>query len=488
MSEERLEASRFAQSFQQFLDDLHRLVPPPGSAFRQRAVDHLGTEPEGLPSVAEQVAPSDLPNVQLALDALMSETPGGQLLGLPSEARHYGGFSLASVLSGRMGPHIVPTAASYVNVPVGVDETLPCVELGVFLLAFEGAPLVLLVAAGMEHGPRPGLVLEALSAERETAARFLARLRTLMHERNVYRGKVLAFTFSEYGGFGVTFHRVPHLTRDDVILPEPVLAAIEEHTVAVSAHAEALRAAGRHLKRGLLLFGAPGTGKTLSVMYLCNQMPSRTTLLLSGVGTSALGQAVAIARSLQPSMVVLEDVDLVAMERTMPGMGTNPLLFQLLNEMDGLAEDADVLFVLTTNRVELLEPALAARPGRIDQAVEITLPDERSRLRLFELYLRGVRHDLAATALDQLVAGTAGASAAFIKELVRRAVLAGAKAGDVVVTAHRLQDALADLLDHSAPIVRSTLGAAPGVTTGWRKFEARPPAGDLRPPPPDWAR
>lgn len=49
--------------------------------------------------------------------------------------------------------------------------------------------------------------------------------------------------------------------------------------------------------------------------------------------------------------------------------------------MDGLSEDADVLFVLTTNQVEMLEPALAARPGRIDQAIELSLPDETSRRR-----------------------------------------------------------------------------------------------------------
>src|SRR3546814_18691213 len=87
-------------------------------------------------------------------------------------------------------------------------------------------------------------------------------------------------------------------------------------------------------------------------------------------------------------MVVLEDVDLVAMERTMPGHGTNPLLFQLLKEMDGLAEDADIVFVLTTNRVDLPEPALAARPGRIAPAVEVKLPDADSRRRLLALYPR----------------------------------------------------------------------------------------------------
>jgi len=476
VADDDIDIGRFALSFQRFLDRVHQLAPTQGSAWRDRAVAHLGTEPDGLPSLAEQVATSDLPNLQLALEALLADAPGWELVGLPSEARHYGGFSLASVLAGRMGPHLAPTAASYVNVPIDVDETLPCVELGVYFLTF-GAPLIVLVAAGMEHGPRPGLTVEVVSPDRGASARFLTRLRALMHERNVYRGKVLAFAFSEYGGFGVTFHRVPHLSRDDVILPEADLAAIEQHTVAVSAHADRLRAAGRHLKRGLLLFGPPGTGKTLSVMYLCNQMAGRTTLLLSGIGAGALGQAVAIARSLQPSMVVLEDVDLVAMERTMPGMGNNPLLFQLLNEMDGLAEDADVIFVLTTNRVDLLEPALAARPGRIDQAVEIKLPDGASRRRLFELYLRGVDHQVGGDEdLDGLVERTAGVSAAFIKELVRRAVLASMAAGDAVVTSARLDGSLTDLLEHSTPVLRSTLGANPGAATGafiegsWEEF------------------
>src|SRR5438270_9485087 len=124
-------------------------------------------------------------------------------------------------------------------------------------------------------------------------------------------------------------------------------------------------------------------------------MPGRTTILLTGVAEVALGRAVAIARNLQPAMVVLEDVDLVAMERTLPGLGTNPLLFQLLNEMDGLASDADIIFVLTTNRVDLLEPALASRPGRIDQAVEIKLPDVDGRRRLLQVYLRGVPNDVS---------------------------------------------------------------------------------------------
>ena len=168
-----------------------------------------------------------------------------------------------------------------------------------------------------------GLKIEAMAVNRDDAVSFFGHLRTLAHDLNVYRGKVLSFNFTEWGSFGLEFHRLPRLTREDLILPESDLDAIERHTLGIAAHAERLRDAGRHLKRGLLLFGPPGTGKTFSVMYLCGQMPGRTTILLSGQAAPTLGQAAAIARSLQPAMLVLEDVDLVAMERTF-GHGLEP--------------------------------------------------------------------------------------------------------------------------------------------------------------------
>ena len=87
---------------------------------------------------------------------------------------------------------------------------------------------------------------------------------------------------------------------------------------------------------------------------------------------------------------MLEDVDLVAQERTYGPFGSNPVLFELMNEMDGLGEDADVAWVLTTNRPDALEPALAARPGRVDLAVEIPLPDAEARRRLLDLYADGL--------------------------------------------------------------------------------------------------
>jgi ATP-dependent 26S proteasome regulatory subunit len=86
--------------------------------------------------------------------------------------------------------------------------------------------------------------------------------------------------------------------------------------------------------------------------------------------------------------------------------------------MDGLREDADVLVILTTNRPDHLEPALASRPGRIDQAIEFPLPDETGRSKLVKLYSKGLQ--VPEELLSLIVRRTKGASAAFIKELMRR--------------------------------------------------------------------
>ena len=141
--------------------------------------------------------------------------------------------------------------------------------------------------------------------------------------------------------------------------------------------------------------------------------------------------------------------------------GRHPLLFQLLNEMDGLAEDADVVFVLTTNRADLLEPALAARPGRVDQAVSLDLPQPDARRRLFDLY-RG-RMAVDTSGLDDVIARTEGVTASFLKELIRRAALFAAERtadGDLDVSAADLTAALDELLDTRNAMTRTLLGSA----------------------------
>lgn len=204
---DQLDVAGFAQDFRAFLAEIHRLAPAIDSPLRDRAVEHLGVEPEGLPTLTERFEMSDRPNLQLAIDALVGDRPDCEIVGLPAEARHYQGFSLGSLLAGRLGFDQRAVAPSYVNHPIDIDETLACVEMGLWFFTFDDQPMVILVGPGEQHGPRQHLQVEVVATETAACGRFLDQLKAAMHERNVYRGKVLAFSFSEWGQFGIDFHR-----------------------------------------------------------------------------------------------------------------------------------------------------------------------------------------------------------------------------------------------------------------------------------------
>jgi ATPase family associated with various cellular activities (AAA) len=141
--------------------------------------------------------------------------------------------------------------------------------------------------------------------------------------------------------------------------------------------------------------------------------------------------------------------------------GEHPLLFQLLNEMDGLSSAADVTFLLTTNRADLLEPALAARPGRVDLAAELPPPDADARRRLIRLYQGNLVLDQAGD--ESVIERTEGVTAAFLKELLRKAALISceedeADEGPVRVTDAHLTTALDQLLDSRNQLTRALLG------------------------------
>lgn len=265
-------------------------------------------------------------------------------------------------------------AVDYAAVPVSADEERTCVRFGLYLIDEGDRRLaVLLRGESPQHG-QPAM-LEVLAPATRHAQEWLAALRAERAICNTLRGQVLSFEPSEFapGAGPVQFIRRPQLARADVIMPDGVLERVERQVVGVAEHRDRLVAEGRHLKRGVLLYGAPGTGKTHTVRYLIGALGDFTVVVLAGPAIRFIGAACTLVRTLQPALIVLEDCDLVAEDRSFTP-GGNPQLFTLLDEMDGLGSDVDVCFLLTTNRVDLLETALAQRPGRIDLAVEIPVP------------------------------------------------------------------------------------------------------------------
>ncbi|WP_181312297.1 AAA family ATPase [Nocardioides campestrisoli] len=433
--------------------------------FRSLLTDHLGPSVHDLPVTLERWPAYEQVNVQGALDVVLGEHEADARVVGVSGHRHHGPFGIADLLGNE--PHFGgprPGNVTRTALPSGPGgETRECLSTAVILLGAGEDRMALLLRGPDPESGLAEVTLEIIAVRAEVAQELGLRLRRLALERNVYRGHVVSFGRDMFGerASALRFRERPRMAREELILPAATFEDLRRQVVGVARNRERLRAAGQHLKRGMLLYGPPGVGKTHSVRYLISELVDTTVVELTGETLHGIREACSVARALQPAMIVVEDVDLIAEERSHYG-GETPLLFTLLNEMDGLDEDADVVFLLTTNRADLLEPALASRPGRVDQAVHVELPDRESRRRLVELYRGGLDVDLGR--MDDVLDRTDGVTASFLKELLRRAAVVAADRDDqdagtsLQVTADDLDAALDDLLDTRNQMTRAVLG------------------------------
>jgi hypothetical protein len=434
---------------------------------------HLGPDAAALPVVGGSWRGYDHVNLQAGMDAWLARWDREhELVGLTG-FRH-ASFGLADLM--RPGAETAGLGVGSVAMtarPAGpAGQTRACVKCGLYLVGDGAAPMALLLRGPDDADPDADASLEVACADQAAAQQVVEEMRQHAVARNVFRGQVISFGGEMFGhgrggsggGQALRFLERPRLDRSEVVLPPTVLDGIERQVLGVARHADQLLASGQHLKRGVLLHGAPGTGKTHTIRYLLGRLPDVTVVVLSGDALRWIAEACSVARTLQPSVVVVEDVDLIAEERG-TRFGHHQLLFQLLNEMDGLGEDADVTFLLTTNRPDLLEVALAARPGRVDHAVELPVPDAEARRQLIELYRGSLVLDLSDP--DVVIKRTDGVTAAFLKELLRRAALtaaeiapagAGSGGAPLRVTDAHLATALDQLLDVRSRLTRTLLG------------------------------
>ncbi|WP_235021779.1 AAA family ATPase [Rathayibacter sp. VKM Ac-2754] len=417
--------------------------------------EFLGVDATGLAVMTEEVAPHRLVDADLALEILAGqEAPA--VLGVGGGEQRF--HSAIGELLGSPHTRFAPGPVTYATRATGPDTSRRVVAFGVRLLRIEGSPVAVLQRDAAPQFGRSTASLEVIAADESVVPGFLRRLHELMVEHSVLRGQVLSFSATEYGQHaGATFLARPEVPAGDVVLEEGVLESVVDHVVGIGEHRAELLEAGQHLKRGLLLYGPPGTGKTLTVRHLLTRTPGVTAVLLTGSSIQFIQSAAEIARTFQPSLVVLEDIDLVAMERT---HSPQPLLFEVLDALDGLDGDADVAFVMTTNRVQVLERALAARPGRVDLGVEIPLPGPAARRRLFRRYAASLPFSDAA--LDRAAERADGTTGSFAKELMRRSVLSAALRG-ATPDDDDLAGALDALLSSGEALTRLLLGSGGGA-------------------------
>ena len=425
--------------------------PPPLGELVQ---DHLGVDIETLPVVTEAIGVHRLIDADIALEHLAARGKS-RLVGVTNGQMRWQ-EDLPGLLISRAT--FAPGPVDYASVASGPDSERQMVTFGLRLLEFDGHRVAVPQrSARPDHGQAHARI-EVLAASPDVASAVIHELRELMIRLSVLRGQVLSLIGNESGqvAAGATFLPRPTVTAGEIVLADGVLDQVRRHVVGIGEQRARLSAAGQHLKRGVLLYGPPETGKTLTVRHLLASTPGTTAVLLTGASIQFITEAAELARAMQPAIVVLEDVDLVAGDRSMHG-GPQPLLFAVLDALDGLDGDADVTFLLTTNRVELLERALAERPGRVDLAVEIGLPEASARRQLFALYARDL--PLSVEAVDAAADRADGVTGSFAKELMRRVVLAAAEESRGVTDAD-LQASLEDLLSARETLTRSMLGGS----------------------------
>ncbi len=385
-----------------------------------------GHPPQSLVTTGRTFPMASRVDVQLALDEYFGRKNGTQRLGLHSPHSHgVEAVGIAQLLQRTPFP-IDIGPLQYDDVDIGEAMPARCVRQALWLSATDGLPFAVLFGRGAQMGMPLGVQVEVAVPSTDVGIRFSERffedLEKTISAGRTYRGKVisleLAFDYTGRTG-NVKVHRLRPVSRDEVILPERTVDLLDSNLVNFIAVRREIKEMKFSAKKGLLFYGPPGTGKTHTLHYLAGALPGHTMLLITAEQVVLLEHYFKLARFLQPAIIVVEDVDLIARERThMQVPGQEMLLNKLLNEMDGLREDAEVIFILTTNRPDQLEPALASRPGRIDQAIEFPLPDEVGRAKLVRLYGKGL--EIPDDVVQVIVSKTKGTSAAFIKELMRR--------------------------------------------------------------------
>ena len=209
---------------------------------------------------------------------------------------------------------------------------------------------------------------------------------------------------------------------------------------------------GARIPKGVLLVGAPGTGKTLLAKAVAGEanVPffsisgSDFVEMFVGVGASRVRDLFRVAKENSPCIIFIDEIDAVGRQRG-AGMGgghdeREQTLNQLLVEMDGFNPNAGIIIMAATNRPDVLDPALL-RPGRFDRQITIDLPDVKGREEILKVHARNKRldDDVNFEDLSKRIPGFSGAD---IENLLNEAALLAARGNRKVISIDDLDEAM----------------------------------------------
>ncbi|MBI5367367.1 MAG: ATP-binding protein [Planctomycetes bacterium] len=255
----------------------------------------------------------------------------------------------------------------------------------------------------------------------------------------------------------LTFER--HYSWDDLYLPAALKADLRSFVEMQFCYPRAVLAhLGIRRRRGAILHGRPGSGKTLIGRILASTLKASfiwaTPASLGG--EDGIQETLELARLLAPTVLFLEDLDILAEDRATSSMTVG--LGELMNQLDGCPGDHEILTIATTNRLEVVEDAIRNRPGRFDRLFEIPPPDRESRSAMLRRRVAG--HTVSATDLDWLTRATEDRTGAELEEIVNSALALAFEAAGTRTTAGLRLDRRT--LEEALSLCPGDSGATPG--------------------------
>lgn len=231
-------------------------------------------------------------------------------------------------------------------------------------------------------GWRASVHMESLAEAEKQCQAFIAGITAMARDKNFYRGKKL-----EFGG-RIRFLDVPVRVWESVVLDTAIKADIKANTTAFLGKRELWGEYGIPSKRGIILAGEPGTGKTVICKALMAEAEGITCIVTSAYAAAAndyITELYDLAQDLSPSIVFIEDIDLIGEDREESGYSRGPALISLLSVLDGIEEKKQIVTVATTNCLDKLDKALGERPSRFDRVIKLSRPSLQERLELINL-------------------------------------------------------------------------------------------------------
>ena len=213
---------------------------------------------------------------------------------------------------------------------------------------------------------------------------------------------------------------------------------------------------GAKIPHGILLAGAPGTGKTLLARAVAGEADvqflsisgSDFMEMYVGVGASRVRDLFQQAKKIAPAIIFIDEIDAVGRKRG-SGMGgghdeREQTLNQLLVEMDGFGSNEGVIVLAATNRPDILDPALL-RPGRFDRQIYVSAPDAKGREEILKVHAKGKRLD-ESVSLKTVALATSGFTGADLSNLLNEAAILAARENRPVLTMEDMNDAMMKIM------------------------------------------